>query len=278
MRLGGAIFGIVAGPDEWIAALRSCGYSAAFCPLMPEADDDTARAFRDAAANADIVIAEVGAWSNPISPDDAIRREALDRSKRALAHADRMGARCCVNISGSRGEKWDGPHPDNFSADTLDLVVESVREIIDSVRPRRTYYTLETMPWMFPDSVESYAQLIEAIDRERFAVHLDPVNLINCPRRYYDNASLLREVFAVLGPHIRSCHAKDTLLGETLTTHLQEVRPGTGVLDYATYLRELDKLPPDTPLMIEHLASAEEYALAAEHIRAVARQVGVTIR
>ncbi len=30
--------------------------------------------------------------------------------------------------------------------------------------------------------------------------------------------------------------------------------------------------------MIEHLPNAEEYALAAQHIRSVAQDVGVTIR
>ena len=48
-----------------------------------------------------------------------------------------------------------------------------------------------------------------------------------------------------------------------------------GKLDYATFLRELSKLP-DTPLMLEHLPNAEEYRLAAEHIRSVAKRVGLS--
>ena len=35
--------------------------------------------------------------------------------------------------------------------------------------------------------------LIEAIDRDAFGAHFNPVNLINSPRRYYDNAALIRE-------------------------------------------------------------------------------------
>jgi hypothetical protein len=31
-----------------------------------------------------------------------------------LALADEIGSLCCVNISGSRGSQWDGPHPDNL--------------------------------------------------------------------------------------------------------------------------------------------------------------------
>jgi sugar phosphate isomerase/epimerase len=187
--------------------------------------------------------------------------------------ADRIGARCCVNIAGSRGEQWDGPAPTNLDADTFDLIVQTVRGIIDAARPVRTYYTLETMPWVPPDSADSYLRLVQAIDRPRFAVHLDPVNLINSPQRYYRTGELIGECFAKLGTHIRSCHAKDIRLSGKLTVHLDECRPGLGGLDYATYLRELSRLAPDTPLMLEHLSGGEEYAQAAEHIRGLARRI-----
>jgi len=254
------------------------GYRAAYCPVGPEADEATVRGYEKAAREADIVIAEVGAWSNPLSPDPDTRKAALEKCQASLALADRIGALCCVNISGSRGAKWDGPHPDNLTADTFDLIVETVREIIDAVRPSRTFYTLETMPWMYPDSAENYLQLLRAIDRPQFAAHLDPVNLICSPQRYFGNAALMRECFALLGPYIKGCHAKDITLSETLTTHLDEVRPGLGGLDYAVLLREMDRLDADTPLMLEHLPSEEEYTSAAEWVRGAAQDAGVTLR
>jgi sugar phosphate isomerase/epimerase len=104
------------------------------------------------------------------------------------------------------------------------------------------------------------------------------VNLVCSPRRFYGNADLIRECFAKLGPYVRSCHAKDTAMGNGLTTHLDEVRPGLGGLDYGVYLRELDRLEADTPLMMEHLKTDEEYALAAEFIRSAAVGAGVQIR
>ena len=94
-----------------------------------------------------------------------------------------------------------------------------------------------------------------------------PVNIVNSPHRYYNNGALIRDCFKILGPYIKSCHAKDILLHDKLTTHLDEVRPGLGNLDYTTFLHEIDKLDSDMPLMIEHLKGEEEYAKAAEHIR-----------
>lgn len=275
VRLGGPVFEKYQDPVGWVAALKKLGYSAAYCPVGADASDDVVKAYEQAAREANIIIAEVGAWSNPISPDEKTWKEAMEKCRRQLHLADRIGARCCVNIAGSRGEQWDGPSEKNFTDETFDLIVETTREIIDGVKPTRTYFTLETMPWAYPDSPDSYLRLFKAIDRKQFAVHLDPVNLVCSPQRYYGNGDLIRECFAKLGPYIKSCHGKDILLQVKLTTHLDEVRPGLGGLDYAAFLKELSKRP-DVPLMLEHLPNAEEYRLAAEYVRSVGKKAGVS--
>ena len=278
MRLGGPVFEKCDTPQQWVDALKRLGYSAAYFPIGLEQGEERVHAYANAASAADILIAEVGAWSNPLSPDEDTRAAAVAQCERQLALADLAGARCCVNIAGSRGEQWDGPHPENLTEATFDLIVETVCGILDAVKPTRTYYTLETMPWMYPDSPESYLRLLKAINRERFAVHLDPVNLVCSPQRYFANGDLIRECFAKLGSHLRSCHGKDIILRSALTTHLDEIRPGLGGLDYATFLREIEAVGPDTPLMLEHLQKPEDYQQAAAYVRDVARQVGVTIK
>lgn len=275
LRLGGPTFEKYNGPDEWVRVMKKLGYRAAYCPVNAKASDDVVNAYARAAKRADIVIAEVGAWSNPISPDDKTRREARQKCRMQLALADRIGANCCVNISGSRSNRWEGPSPDNLTDETFDMIVETTRAIIDDVKPTRTYFTLEMMPWAYPDSPDSYVQLLKAIDRKRFGVHLDPVNIVCSPQRYFSTGKLIRECFEKLGANLKSCHAKDILMDPRLTTHLDEARPGLGMLDYAVFLKELSKIP-DTPLMLEHLKGAEEYRLAAEHVRGVAKEVGLS--
>lgn len=275
MRLGGPIDHETGNAESWIGALRSHDYGAAVFPLRHDASSTAIREHVAAAEQAGVVIAEVGAWSNPLSHDDDERRNAIAYCQAQLALADEVGARCCVNIAGSRNARWDGPHPANLSDDTFDLIVDTTRKIIDAVRPNRTYYTLEAMPWIYPDSPASYQRLLAAIERDRFAVHLDPVNIVNSPERYFHNGDLIRECFRVLGPNIRSLHAKDTLMAPSLTVHIDEVRPGLGTLDYATFLQEANRLDPDLPLILEHLPSAAEYNLAAEYVRSVAVAEGL---
>ena len=275
--MGGPVLEKYEDPDDWTKALKRLGYRAAYCPVDANAGDELVNAYVRAAQDANIVIAEVGAWSNPISRDNKERNEALKKCRRQLELAERIGALCCVNISGSRGEKWDGPSPDNLTDETFDIIVETTRAIIDDVKPIRTYFALETMPWAYPDSTDSYARLIKAVDRKRFAVHFDPVNLVCSPQRYYRSGDLIQDFFKKLGPMIKSCHAKDIILHPTLTTHLDEIRPGLGGLDYSVYLKELSKFP-DTPLMLEHLRTQEEYNQAAEHIRNTAHNSGLSFR
>ncbi len=277
MRLGGPVSLQQAEPEQWAAAVVGSGYRAAYCPVGADADRAIIQAYAEAARQADIVIAEVGAWSNPLSPDAAERDKAREHCKRQLALADEIGAVCCVNIAGSLGLRWDGPHPDNLTQATFDQIVEMVREIIDEVQPSRAYYTLEPMPWMYPDSPDSYLRLLKAVDRELFAVHLDPVNMICSPQRYFGNAAFLQECFDKLGPYIKSCHAKDIVLADQLTTHLDEVRPGLGYLDYRVFLQEMQRLPADTPLMLEHLPKEDEYIQAAQYIRSVAAKEGLDL-
>ena len=275
MRLGGPIPLPEPDPEAWVGQIKALGYGAANFPLNHTAAPDMVERFVATAEAANVVIGEVGAWSNPLSADDAERKAATAYCQAQLALADEVGARCCVNIAGSRGTRWDGPDPDNLTTVTFDLIVETTREIINAVRPTRTFFTLEAMPWIYPDSPQSYLDLIKAIDREHFAVHLDPVNMMNSPERYFRNGEFIRECFRVLGPHIRSCHAKDTQMSKSLTVHIDEVQPGLGALDYATFLRELDRLDPDTTLLMEHLQTQEEYAAAASYIRGVAAQEGI---
>ena len=155
--------------------------------------------------------------------------------------------------------------------------MDVTRKIIAEVKPTRTYFTLEFMPWIHPDSVESYLRLINTVNHKQFAVHMDPVNIINSPRAYYTNAQLIKECFAKLGPSIRSCHGKDIILKEdSYSTELEECRPGLGQLDYRIYLKELSKLK-DIPLMLEHLPSAGEYEKAASYVRSVGEEIGVAL-
>jgi len=280
MRFGAPVFTDPQDPAALVKAHQDKGYTAAYCPGGLSASDTDAKLseFAEAFAGADIVIAEVGAWCNCLDPDQETREKNIAYVIERLELAERLGALCCVDFSGSYSPDHPaGPHVEDTSRRAFDDVVANTQRIIDAVQPTRTAFTLEMMQWAWPDSPDTYLEIMEAVDRPAFAVHLDAVNLVRSPRHYYENADVIRECTAKLGDKIKSAHAKDVIMSDEFLVHLSECLPGTGLMDYRVLLTELDRLPQDVPLMLEHLATEEEYDQAAAYVRAVAGEAGVNL-
>lgn len=276
IRLGGPIFLKSDDPVELAKEHRRLGYSAAYCPNARPDDTTRTEAIRKAFAAENVVIAEVGAWKNILDPDPAARKENLAYVIARLRLAEAVGASCCVDIAGSFNPKvWYGPHPKNLSAEFFEATVQNCRAIIDAVKPTRTKFSVEMMPWNIPDGPDSYVKLIRAVDRKAFGVHLDVCNIINAPARFYRNAEVIQECFAKLGEWILSCHAKDLEWPPEMNVHFVETIPGRGQIDYTAYLRGLASLPREVPLMLEHLKTADEYLEGATYIRKVGAAAGL---
>lgn len=277
VRLGGPIFLKSDDPAELAREHRRLGYSAGYCPAAKVADADRVRAIEKAFAAENVTIAEVGAWVNMLDPDAEKRRKNLEYVVERMALAEAVGARNCVDIAGSYNpDYWYGAHPKNLSKEFFDATVANCRHVIDAVKPKRTLFTIEMMPWTVPNGPDSYLALIKAVDRKAFGVHMDVCNAVNSPERFYDNGALIDELFRKLGRWIASCHAKDLQWIPEYNVHFLEVAPGRGVMDYKSYLRNLAALPTDAPLMLEHLKTAAEYEEGAAYIRRNAAEIGVT--
>lgn len=282
MRLGADFSHYSLDPEAYAAKYRAWGYRAATCPKVGVAETEKIRALREAFARADVVIGEVAAWVNPLDPRPEEKARNLKVIAETLAVADELGAVCCPTVAGSFDTTnalapHVAPHPDNFTELAFEAVVEWVRQVLDAVQPRRARLTLEMSPWTILDGPDIYLRLLQAIDRPGLAVHLDPANAIRDAHLYYSTTDLVNRCFDLLGPWIVSCHAKDIQQDPyPATVALREVIPGKGILDYRTILKRIEQVSPQMPLIIEHLASEQEYAEAAGFIRGVASAVGVT--
>jgi sugar phosphate isomerase/epimerase len=278
LRLGGPVFVKTNDPAKLAHAHRDLGYRAAYAPAdLSINDKDRIAAMVTEFARLDVVIAEVGAWKNMLDPDPEKRRQNMSYVTEKLALAEELGARNCVDIAGSYDpDTWYGQNPKNMSEEFFDATVENCRKLIDTVKPTRTFFSIEMMPWSLPTNPDEYVRLVKAVDRKAFGVHLDVCNTMNSPQRFYNNSEGIRECFAKLGPWIKSCHAKDLKWGPGVQVWLQEVIPGTGQIDYKTYLNELSQLGTDAPLMLEHLHGEQEYEFGREYIQGVAKSLGLS--
>ncbi len=263
---------------------KRLGYTSAFCPDANPGDSGRVNAIRKAFSDAGVLIAEVGAWRNMMTPDAAARKANIEYVTRQLELADELGVKCCVDIAGSfDGSTLSGPHPKNLSKEFFDGTVENCRKIVDAVKPKIAKFSIEMKAWDVPNGPDSYLELIRAIDRTTFGVHIDICNIVNSPERFYNNTALIRETFQKLGSRVLSCHAKDLKWVPQVNVNFQEVpagqggvpgQPGTGI-DYHAYIAEVSKA--GVPLMQEHWNTNEEFQLGAKYIRQVAAELGVPV-
>jgi sugar phosphate isomerase/epimerase len=259
MRLGGPVFKKTNNVRELIAEHKRLGFGAAYCGGYI-ADKSEREEYKAAFKEADIVIAEYGAYCiNILDTDKTVQQRNIDEICDRLHKADEMGAACCVMHGGSvETGKWGTANPENLSERSFIRTVEIVQSIVDKVQPEITKLVMETESYLFPDGPEEYKRLLDAIDRPAVAVHLDPVNIIASPRRFYYNGDFIKQCFALLGNRILSCHAKDLNMAPVYPTiRIDETFVGDGVLDYNTYLTEILKCNPQPTLMIEHLNEAQ---------------------
>ncbi len=276
MRLGGTV--CCGNPLEWEDRLAASGFRAVTAPFTCDTPREEIRRLCRIAEKHDAVIAEVGVWRNVFDRTEGAANLAY--AVRQLRLADELGIPCCVNIAGTESPAgWDGADPGNFTESMYTRLVASIRQIIDEAEPKRAFYCLEPMPWMLPDSPDTCLQLMRDVDREQFAVHMDFVNMINCPRRFLGAESFIEECFSKLAPYIKSTHLKDSRMDPMrLTTALTECSPGEGGLDFVNVLRIIDRyLPADAPVLLEHMSTFDEYRRAYDYMASRAAEAGIVI-
>ena len=246
-------------PEEWAQNQVKLGCSTVVFPLSCNDDEKKIIAYKDAADKAGITIAEVGIWRNALAADPDERKANMDYCVNQLRLADFLNARCAVNVAGSFGPRWDGGYKANFTDEAWKKTVAMVQEIIDRATVKNTYFTLEPMPWMVPTGPREYLRLIEAVDRDRFAIHMDIINMISSAERYFHAEEFIDECALLLGKQIRSCHIKDVHMDERYTIRLEECGPGDGEFPLRYYVEKMNELDPDMPVILEHLNTDEQY-------------------
>ncbi len=267
MRLGTSSPLVHSTPQEWAQNQLRLGCTAVVFPVQSNEDEKKIIAYKDAADKAGLSIAEVGIWRNAMAADSTQRKQNRDYCVEQLKLADFLGARCAVNVAGAFGERWDGGYRANFTAEAFNETVEMVREIIDRADVKNTYFTLEPMPWMIPTGPREYIRLLEAVERDRFAVHMDIINMINSADRYFHPEEFVDECAEILGSRIRSCHIKDVHLDESYTLRLNECGPGEGEFPLRHYVEKMNDIDPDMPVILEHLDTDEEYIRFMDYLK-----------
>ena len=122
-------------------------------------------------------------------------------------------------------------------------------------------------------------ELMQAVDRPAFKVHLDYCNMLNSIDRYRHASEFITKCFTLLGKDIVSVHAKDALITQgALPVNINEVQPGAGSLDLSLVTALAHGLGEDIPVFVEHLDTHEQYMQATAVMREAAKRAGVPVK
>lgn len=263
---------------EWAQRLENLGCKSVNFPIPYNAPENTIADYVDAAREHDLLIAEVGIWKNVFATDFKEREEARTFAVGQLRMADEIGAKCCVNTAGTYGGPiWDGGYPENLTKECWGLTVGYIQQLIDEVNPQKVKFSLEPMPWMIPTSPDECLKLLHDVDRKAFGIHLDVINMVNCPYRYFHIDDFVQECFDKLGDRVLSCHLKDVRLTQKLTFMLEETTCGKGVLNIEQYGRLINACDEEMPVIIEHLNTDEEYIESLSYVIGRMKGAGIPV-
>ncbi len=262
---------------ELIGRLRKEGFGGVLTTAQPVNDmtDSELRAFTGALREHDVVVFEVGGYTNMIHPDPAIRQENLKSLAVSIEAADKVNCPMVGTITGSCDPKnFFNVHPDNWTLETWNLTVDSIRQVLKDTAGMKAALGMEAQVTTNLDGPKAHRRLIDDVGDPRCAVNLDPTNMIHL-HNYFHTTDLINECFDLCGEHILGSHAKDTYIWpDKQTVHVQEVCPGRGILDYETYLVRLSRLKWSRTLLPEHIPN-DQFPEAKTYIRKVAAKVGV---
>lgn len=225
------------------------------CAGVPSLPDEIAPALihriREAAQSCGIEIAAVSGTYNMIHPDPFVQKAGLRRLRVLAAACRSLGTPVITLCTGTRDPEnmWHW-HPENASpASWADLLraMEAALKIADE---EQVTLAFEPERANVVNSAAKGAALLAEMQSSRLKVVMDAANLIG-PGDEQRLNQVLEEAFNLLGEQIVIAHAKDRAADDTVRA------AGSGVLDYAFYLKLLHASSFTGPVIIHGLSESE---------------------
>ena len=235
-------------------------------------------AMRQAFDEQGVRIAELGCYCNFITPRDDEAARNTERLQRALQAGAILNCDHAVTYAGSRHPDPDqpfAPHPDNWADATWETLIKRVWALLEGVDDIGVSLCLEPSPATPLNSLDSLAEFSADASSVRVRIALDPAAIFT-PAGAADSRRALAEIFATLADSIAIARATDLGLIEAGPEPRIAPAPlGQGVLDYETYLKLVNALELDTPVVVKYQPSDEAYGAARHFLATAATKAGL---
>jgi len=189
------------------------------------------------------------------------RRRAVATVAEGIPVAAALGAETLLIAPG--GFSTVGPwwyHPLNFAQESRNALVTSLRELAEIAEEHDQILAVEGYRSSAISSPQVFDWLFSEISSPALRANLDYVNFI-APSQVSELEPYLEELVVTFGERIATVHAKDVVIADELSAHIDEVPPGHGLLamEVVVHLAQRHRLP----LLLEHLEDWD----ALSHLR-----------
>jgi sugar phosphate isomerase/epimerase len=250
-------------PEDLFDALVGYGLSetqfnmsvAGLSPLPDEIAPALADRVRVVAAERRISLVAVSGTFNMIHPDIGVRRDGLRRLGVLAGACERLGTSTVTLCTGTRDpeDMWRR-HPDNVKPEAWRDLLATMEGAIETAEEHGVTLAFEPEVANVVDSAGKGRRLLDEMRSPRLKVVLDAANLfeVRDPTRQLSRSEeILEEAFELLGENLVIAHAKD------VNRSGEVVAVGKGDLNYDLYLKHLDEVGYDGPLVVHGLAEEE---------------------
>jgi sugar phosphate isomerase/epimerase len=255
-------------PDTVLKSAAEAGFATVHynmvCSGLPSMPDvispDVAAAISRAARKREVAICGVSGTFNMIHPDPDVRRRGLERLDVIARSADAMGTDLVTLCTGTRDaeDRWRG-HPDNATPEAWQDLRVVMAEAVAIAEKHDVRLGIEPELANVVSSAALARRLIDELQSDRIRVVLDPANLFDV-QMPDARRRLVSEAIDQLADLIVVAHAKDRAPDGAATA------PGTGVVDFDHYLRELEAIGFRGPI-VAHGFAADDATNVARFLR-----------
>ena len=234
-------------------------------PYTPGAvTKERAEGFRRVFENAGKTVPLIGAYFNPVHPDEQKISNGIAVFKDYLSLAREFGCDIVGSETGSyNGDKWIY-HPQNRTEEAVNRVVSTFSELCEYAQDFGVNVGMEGAFGHVCWNVKTLDRAVKSIGRNNIRFIFDLYNYLdgsNVDRMY----EILDEGLQTFGDRICVFHIKDCTVN--WDGSLKQCSVGKGIFDYSRILSEIKKVCPDADLVFEG-TTGEDIASAVAHLKA----------
>lgn len=214
-------------------------------------------------------ISVLGCYINPIDPDPAARRYAIDRFKEHIRYARDFGASLVATETGNVAD-YRKARPDATDDELWQLLRSAVEEMAEEAERWGVHVGIEASPTEVIHTSDLMARLLEEVPSRNIGVVFDPCHLLNA-QNIGRQREVLDRAFEQFGDRIALGHVKDLAFDEAGVKRY--VKMGTGELDYPYFLGRLQKLKPHLNLSFEGGIKPDHVADSIAYLQGVLKSL-----